>query len=197
VAATGEQAICIPNGLDLSFYTQQNNFGSRPFPSVLFIYNPLALKGSRYAVDAVVQLKKKYPDLTAIAFGTGPRPDGFPGIINYHHNPSQKTIRRLYNLSSVYIASSLSEGWDLPLCEAILCGCACVATDIPGHREYIQDGVNGFFCKPASSQSIIETVEYIFKNKELAGRMSETAFRTLQKYDWDSRVKLFEEAIAP
>jgi glycosyltransferase involved in cell wall biosynthesis len=77
----------------------------------------------------------------------------------------------------------------------MMCGCAVVATDIGGHREYIEDGVNGFLCKPFSVESIVEKVEHILHNPEKARKVSEYAPQTLKKFDWDSRVDLFEQAI--
>jgi glycosyltransferase involved in cell wall biosynthesis len=191
----GQEAICIPNGLDLSFFKIQNHFDNRPFFSIIFLYHELSLKGCLYTLEALAHLKKKYPTIAITTFSIYPKPAGFPEFIHYYYNPSQEMIRTLYNSSAIYISSSLSDGWDLPLCEAILCGCVCVATDIPVHREYMAEGVNGFFCTPGSVEAIIDKVEYIFSHQEFALKISENAWQTLKKFNWDSRVKLFEQAL--
>jgi glycosyltransferase involved in cell wall biosynthesis len=191
----GEEAVCIPNGLDFSFFQKTKQFNERPFKSVLFISHTLEIKGTRYCIEACELLKKKYPDIVIKTFSRYQKPAGFPPYITYHYNPSQEQLRELYNSSAIYISASLSEGWDLPLCEAILCGCVAVATDIDGHREYLQEGVNGFCCKPASAESIVDRVEYVFSRPDAVRKMSQTARETLSKFDWDSRVELFQETI--
>ena len=70
-----------------------------------------------------------------------------------------------------------------------------LATDIGGHREYIEDGINGLFCKPQSADSIVETIEKVFDDPDLTGRISQAALASLQKFDWDSRIELFEKTL--
>jgi glycosyltransferase involved in cell wall biosynthesis len=194
-AQLGEEAIYIPNGLDFSFFKNIVPFSNRPLQSVIFLSHTLEIKGTKYVIEAIRILRKKHPEMVIKSFGVYPIPDGFPEFIEYFLKPSQTTLRDLYNSSAIFISPSLSEGWPLPPAEAMMCGCAVVATDIGGHREYITDGVNGFLCKPASAESIIEKVEFIFHNPDKAQKASELAPQTLKKFDWDSRVDLFEQAL--
>ena len=76
-----------------------------------------------------------------------------------------------------------------------MCGCVLIATDIGGHREYVEDDVTGLLCKPASVEAIIEKVEYVFNNIEIARKISNNAQQALYKFDWKSRVDLFEKAL--
>jgi glycosyltransferase involved in cell wall biosynthesis len=191
----GEDSVCIPNGLDFSFFKKTKQLSERPLKSILFISHTLELKGARYCLEACELLKEKYPDIVITTFSRYRKPIGFPQYITYYYNPPQEKLRELYNSSFIYISASLSEGWDLPLCEALLCGCVPVATDVNGHREYLQEGVNGFFCKPASAESIVDRVEYVFNHPDAARAISENAYLTLKQFDWDSRVNLFEDAI--
>ncbi len=45
-------------------------------------------------------------------------------------------------------SGSLAEGWGLTLTEAAACGTPAVATDIPGHRCSVVDGVTGVLASP-------------------------------------------------
>jgi glycosyltransferase involved in cell wall biosynthesis len=193
--AVHERSICIQNGLDFNQFKIDNPFFNRKTNSVLFLSHFLELKGTKYALDAITILKRKYPTLHAAAFGIIEKPSSFPDFIEYHRNPSQKKICSLYNASRIFIASSISEGWGLTACEAMMCGCAVVATDIPGHREFLIDGENGIFCRPGSTDSIIEKVEWILSNEVRAEKMASKAPQTLKKFDWDSRITLFEDAL--
>jgi len=191
----GENAVHIPNGLDNTFFKNKKPINERPLKSISFISHYLEIKGTTYALAASRILHEKYPNFIIKTFSAYKKPDHCPSFVEYYYNPSQELLRDIYNSSAIYIAPSLSEGWDLPLCEAMLCGCVCVATDIDGHREYIEDGINGFYCAPASAESIVEKVEYIINNPDSVKKVSERTSQTLNKFDWDSRVGLFERAI--
>jgi glycosyltransferase involved in cell wall biosynthesis len=191
----GEESTYIPNGLDFSFFINQNPFKNRYPKSIVFASHISEFKGEKYAIKACRILKEKYPDIVIKTFSIYKKPEDFPSFIEYYYNPPQDLLKYIYNSAAIFLAPNLSEGWNLPLCEAILCGCVAIATDINGHREYMQDGINGFYCKPASTESIVEKFEYIISNPEIARKISENGHLSLKKFDWDSRVELFEQAL--
>jgi glycosyltransferase involved in cell wall biosynthesis len=190
-----EPSIYIPNGLDFTSFSSDVPFHKRDPFSILFISHTIDLKGTIYAVNAVKTIKESYPGLTVTAFSIYKKPAYFPTFIRYHQNPSQQQIRALYNSASIFIAPSLSEGWGLTVCEAMMCGCAVVATDIPGHREFLVNNENGVFCSPGSADSIAEKIEWLFNNPKTANAIALRAPESLKKFDWDSRVALFEQAL--
>ena len=191
----GEKAIYIPNGLDFASFGVDIPHPDRNQKTVLFLSHYLETKGTKFAVEAVSKLRQKHPDLEVHAFGVTGKPSYFPDFIIYHKDQPQRIIRTLYNSARIFISPSLSEGWDLPTCEAMMCGCAVVATDIPGHREYIIDKQNGVFCAPGSADSIFETVDWLISTPAASESIAKRAPDSLKKFDWDSRVVLFENAL--
>jgi glycosyltransferase involved in cell wall biosynthesis len=191
----GEKATYIPNGLDFSFFRVITPFEKRLMKSICFMSHELSWKGTKYVFDAIGLLKLKYPELVVKTFSAYQKPDKNPEYIEYYFRPSQEKIREIYNSSSIFISPSLSEGWPLPPAEAMMCGCVVIATDIGGHKEYIEDNQNGLLCKPASAVSIVEKVEYLFNHQDVALKISHRAPQSLTKFDWDSRVDLFEKAL--
>jgi glycosyltransferase involved in cell wall biosynthesis len=191
----GEVAIYIPNGLDFSSFGIDVFFHNRKTKTIFFLSHFLPFKGTIFAIDAVKKIKDIYPETTVFSYGVDERPLSFPDFITYYKNPSQKKIRALYNQSQVFLSPSLSEGWPLPPAEAMLCGCLVIATDINGHREYIFDNENGILCIPKSSDSLVEKISWVFNNPEKAESIAIHARESLKKFDWDSRVSLFENAL--
>jgi glycosyltransferase involved in cell wall biosynthesis len=191
----GEKASYVPNGLDIGFFIVSKPYITRNPKSILFVHHQHAFKGVEFCVEAIIDLKRRHADLTVRSFAPYSRPNSLPGFVSYTINPSQSALRDLYNESAIFIAPSLSEGWGLPPCEAMLCGCAVIATDIGGHREFVEDGRNAIFCKPACSDSIVEKVEFLFQHPEIANAIANYAPRSLLKFDWNSRINLFEKAL--
>ncbi len=191
----GEEAIYVPNAFDFSRFGIDTPFDQRPLHSILFIAHILEIKGTRFVAEAAERLKRRFPDLVVEAFGMYDPPPGFPDFIRYYRNPSQMHIRALYNRSRIFIAASLTEGWGLPAGEAMLCGCAVVATDIDGHREFMKDRENGLLCLPGSAASIVEKVEWVFDNPSEAEKIAHAAPGSLRRFNWDASVSLFERAL--
>ena len=57
--------------------------------------------------------------------------------------PDDAALRRHYRQARWLLAPSLLEGFDLPIVEALACGTAVIASDIPAHRELVQRGSQG------------------------------------------------------
>jgi glycosyltransferase involved in cell wall biosynthesis len=60
-----------------------------------------------------------------------------PGQVPYAELPM------LYHTSDVYVSASHSDGSSVSLLEAMACGLPAFVSDIPGNREWIEDGTTG------------------------------------------------------
>jgi glycosyltransferase involved in cell wall biosynthesis len=74
------------------------------------------------------------------------------------------------------------EGHPKALIEAMACGCACIATDVPGNSELIQDGENGLLVMPKDKKSLLEAFVKILNNENLRIKISENARKTAEKF---------------
>jgi glycosyltransferase involved in cell wall biosynthesis len=193
--AFGEPSIYIPNGLDFESFNQTIPFKKRNLKSVLFMSHFLTIKGTDIAIQALLNLKKRHFDMEIHCFGVLDRNPSLPDYIVYHKNPPQPRLEKLYNSCRFFLSPSLSEGWPLPPAEAMMCGCVVIATDIPGHHEYITDGDNGIMCSPGSPAAIVEKLDFLFKNPSVAETIALRARESLKPFNWDSRVALFEKAL--
>ena len=64
-----------------------------------------------------------------------------PRIIPIHYEAREDYIRRLQG-AHVFVACARSEGWNLPLIEAMACGVVSIASDFGGSTEYAGDILN-------------------------------------------------------
>lgn len=66
---------------------------------------------------------------------------------------------------------SYREGLPKALLEAAACGRPIVTTDVPGCREIVKDGINGFLVPARDSLSLAEALRRLIENKELREQM--------------------------
>ena len=102
-------------------------------------------------------------------------------------------ISRILCACDIYAAPSRWEGLSLALGEAMLSGKPCVATNIPGHADILQDGVTGVAVPPqdaaALARGIARMLERPLEAREMASAAAEmvkTEFTTVamaKKYE--------------
>jgi len=83
-------------------------------------------------------------------------------------------IEELLACMDLLVSPSLTEGLPTTIIESMACGVPVVATDIPGTRELIQDGVTGCLVPPANSHALAEAILTMLASASLR---EETAHR--------------------
>lgn len=82
------------------------------------------------------------------------------------------------------VLPSYREGLPKGLIEAAACGLPLVATDVPGCREVIADGIDGLLVPVCDSEALAGAIARLQDNPELAGRLGHAARqKTLDMFD--------------
>src|ERR1035437_6063276 len=192
-----EKAIVIPNSVDTTqFFAPKRN--KQPYPVVGFVYSTTEFKGSDIVLAALELIKVRVPNLKVVAFGADPPSTKLPlpDWIEFHFRPPQDQIRLLYSKCDVWLCGSRSEGFYLPMLEAMACRCPVVSTRVGGPIDTVVDGVNGFLVEIGD---IIELANYAAKVLALSETdwhlMSDAALSTATRYSWDDSTDLLESAL--
>ena len=101
---------------------------------------------------------------------------------NVHFAGPVDDIEGVWAKHHAQVFSSRNEGMPLSVVEAMLCGRACIATDVGGNRELIRDGVNGFLAKAATVELLDEAMERAWENRHRLREMGETAARDVREW---------------
>ena len=154
---------------------------SSAFPNVLFVGRLIKEKGVFDFVEAARLLKSRKDE---ICFQMAGAPD--PG------NPSSITpeilsewrqegavdllghvesIAEVMELADVVVLPSYREGTPRTLLEAAAMGKPIVATDVPGCREVVRDGYNGYLVPREDPVALAEAIEKILSHPEIAHQM--------------------------
>lgn len=149
-------------------------------------YDPL--KGYGYLLEAWAIVNKRHSDWTIEIYGDGDnaslqkKAEHF-GLYNFVCNKSVKDIVPKYLESSIFVLSSLREGFSLALVEAMNCGLACVAFDSTGPKEIINDGFDGLLVENRNSSLLAEKVNYLIENEEYRIRLGKQAKINVERFD--------------
>ncbi|HEX2995298.1 MAG TPA: glycosyltransferase family 4 protein [Anaerolineales bacterium] len=160
-----------------------------------------------YGVDvlakAFVKVAADRPNVNLILLGGGSQGTKLRQIlmrggvlerVHFGGQIGQKELPRWYHMSDLYISPSHVDGSSVSLMEALASGLPCLVSDIPGNREWVEDGVNGWLFRDGDVDDLAEKILYALKNRRSFKRIGEAARQTAeQKADWQKNFgKLLE-----
>lgn len=193
-------------GLNLDEYTYSK-------PSIekikfIFIGRLLAEKGIFEYLEAAKIVKKDFPNIEFVVLG-GLDKDNLGGlkkneldkllennVINYPGHV--KDVNQWIKDSSVFVLPSYyREGVPRSTQEAMAIGRAVITTDVPGCRETLIDGINGFFVPPFRADKLADKMKEFIKNPILIEKMGEESYKIAKdKFDAkkvnDKLIKIME-----
>ena len=184
-------------GLDLDEYNYQPIETIDSPINFLFIGRMLKEKGIHDFISAAKIVKQSHPDVQFTVLGAI---DPFnPGalqqseldrlislnVINY---PGQvDDVQKWIADSHVFVLPSYyREGVPRSTQEAMAIGRAVITTDVPGCRETVVDGVNGFLVEKWNPQALAEKMIYFIEHPEEIKKMGYESYKIAQdKFDAD------------
>lgn len=183
-----------PIGLDLTKYPYQS-WDTDKDVSFIFIARLIADKGIFEYIEAAKIVKKQYPDITFTVIGglDTENPHGLKketldqlineGIIDY---PGFVTnVPDYIAKSAVFVLPSYyREGVPRSTQEAMAIGRPVITTDVPGCRETVIDGVNGFLIPKWNTKKLAEKMIYFIENPDQVNLMGKKSYEiAVEKFD--------------
>ena len=165
---------------------------TNPTPVVLFVGRLLWNKGIRELVQAVRILKAEKLDFTLKIVG-GPddrNPAAVPrDYLENLHNEGviewagrQSDMPRFYREADIVCLPTLyKEGLPLTLLEAASTGRALIATDMPGCREIVRSGVNGFLVSMENPNALADALRTLIQNPALRKEFGENSAKIVRE----------------
>ncbi len=174
----------------------------------LMVARVLYDKGYQEYVDAASIIRQKYPNVSIELLGATDfsSPMGVPktvlekdvadGKLNYlgvtNDVPSYLKRKKV-----VVVVSSYHEGMNRALMEALAMGKPIITTNIPGCKEMVDEGVNGFLVPPKDSISLAQAMEkYINLSDEEKDKMKRASYqKAVEQFDVKHVLKRYDEII--
>jgi len=182
-----------PRGVDLSSFSPRSGERSGPF-RVIFVGSVCLRKGFLDLAHAWTKLG--LPDaelwvvgevLDEISSHVLPYRD-LPRIRFFGH--LNEGVTDLLRQSDVFVLPTLVEGSAKTTYEAMACGLPVITT--PNAGSVVRDGQDGFIVQPRNPEALVERILYLYKNREAARAMGQSARNQVENYSWDA----FEDRVA-
>lgn len=143
------------------------------------------VKGQIFLLKAAKILLQKFPNVKFIIVGAGELDNELKEQtkkLNLGNHVLflgfREDIHDLLKVMDIFVLPSLSEAMPLCLIEAMACSLPCIASNVGGISEVIDDGVTGFIIPHADPQTLADRITYLLQNPQLAREIGK---RGLQK----------------
>jgi glycosyltransferase involved in cell wall biosynthesis len=169
-------------------------------PVVGTVGNFTAKKDQAGLLDAVALLVADHPRLRLVMVGSGPlesalrkRADalGIAGHVVWAG--SRDDVPELLPAFDVFVLSSRHEGLSIALIEALSAGLPCVATDVGGIPEVVEDGVDGMLVPPGRPADLAAAVHLVLTDADLRRHLCDRAVIGAKRFQLSGAVARMQE----
>jgi glycosyltransferase involved in cell wall biosynthesis len=175
----------VPNGYRTDEFFLENPLDDPSRSAIGTIYNSNAKKAPEDTLKVLRLIEEQRPEIPLVMYGSNRRP-GCSNRVEYRRFPSAKKLRDMYNQSRVWFISSRSEGFCLPILEAMACGAAVVSTDHDTVRGLVEPGINGELVPVGDPEAIARTSIELWADDQKRLQISRNAQRCTSEYNWTS-----------
>jgi glycosyltransferase involved in cell wall biosynthesis len=162
-------------------------------PTILYLGRLKKYKSIDVAIDAMTQIIKEIPDAQLLIAGFGEWQSELEVLVDklglYDHvhflgKISETRKSELLSESWVFVHPSFMEGWGITAIEASASGTPVVASDVPGLRDSVQDGKNGYLAQYGNSDEFAVKITKILKDKTLRSKLGANAVVWSKNFSW-------------
>jgi phosphatidylinositol alpha-mannosyltransferase len=184
----------VPNGIDVDRWSRAEPAGDLPTGRRLLWASRLdPQKGFHVAVRAFARLATEFDDLVFVVAGDGSGRDALellaPGVrarvVMLGAVPNVE-LPRYHVACDVFVAPATGhESFGVVLVEALAAGLPVVASDIPGYREVIRDGIDGLLAPPSDDEAVASAIARVLREPTLAADLSTAGRERAREFSWD------------
>ncbi|MCX5685849.1 MAG: glycosyltransferase family 4 protein [Candidatus Omnitrophica bacterium] len=205
----------IYNGVDIDRFSKKyshdetlaikKSIGLKDAPAIGTIGRLSPVKGQIFFIQAMAKVAMKRPDAQAIIVGDGGEEDSLKKMVrsldleeSIRFIKSDPDTHKYLSVMDVFVFPSVKEGLGLALLEAMAQGLPCVASNIGGISNVIEDGSTGILVPVGDAQAIADSITILLGDAGLRARLGERARALVgERFSIDSMtgkiVKLYEE----
>ncbi|MFC2165940.1 glycosyltransferase family 4 protein [Acidobacteriota bacterium] len=193
----------IYNGVDDRFRPCEGSSGFRskyklPSDYILFVGQTTPSKNIRRAIDAVKLVREKYNfDCPFVVAGPQGEEDellkkyvknnNLENIVQFCGYIADDDMPKLYSNSKLFLSPSITEGFGLPMLEAVSCGIPVVAANTASMPEILGDAA--IWVDPFSVDSIAEGIRKALVDKDDTSKMIKRGLLRVKDFSWEKMTR--------
>jgi glycosyltransferase involved in cell wall biosynthesis len=161
--------------------------------------NLYPVKGHRYLIDALGLLAPQHPALHLAICGRGDLAERLAaqareqGLARRVHLLGLRSdVSAIVSAADIFVMPSLSEGLPLALLEAMVAGCAIVASGVGEVGAALEQGAAGVLVQPGDPRALAIAIERLLNDPHLARTLGgRAACRAAAEYEVSSMVRRY------
>lgn len=196
----------ISNGVDIKLFNLNSQERSN---LITFTGSLIKRKGVEFLIKALPIVIDSYPDSRLIIIGEGNDEKNLKNLVkslalqdhvNFLGQISQVCVKEWLQKSKLFVLPSVEEGQGVVLIEALACGTPCIASNVGGIPDVINDDV-GTLVPPENPKALSEAILFYLNNEDVWLEKSKNSrLRAIQQFDWDvigkKMVKLYKSVLS-
>jgi phosphatidylinositol alpha-mannosyltransferase len=192
----------VPNGVDVRAFGEPAAVADVPAGRrIVWAHRLDPQKGFPLAIAAFNRLLEWVPDAVLVVIGEGRDREALgllaPPVLERIHLLGALPNRELppyHAAGDVFVAAATGqESFGIALVEAMAAGLPVVATDIPGYREVVADGVEGLLVPPRDPEALAAGLARVLTDPDLAARLGRAGRERARSFDWSIVVERLGE----
>lgn len=190
----------IPMGIDLKTRFVPKPDGRRP-NTIVFVGRLVEKKGLKYLLEALPRVLERNPEIRLLIAGSGPEEESlrsqaaqlgidmqveFLGAIDNARLPIIFQRAAIAVFPFVTAASGDQEGFGLVIVEALGCGCAVIASELPAVRDILKDGETGLLVPQKEPLRLATAIGRLVEDPGLCSSLAQAGRQQVYKqFDWE------------
>jgi phosphatidylinositol alpha-mannosyltransferase len=192
----------VPNGVDVGAFAGAEPRTDLPAGRrILWVHRLDAQKGFPVALAAFSRVLVEVPDAVLVVVGEGKDREALGLLaasararVELRGAVENEAVPAYHAACELFVAPAIGqESFGIALVEAMAAGLPVVATDIPGYREVVTDGVEGYLVPPRDPEAFAAGLSRVLREPELAARMGAAGRARARAFDWPIVVDRLEE----
>lgn len=196
-----ERISVVHPGVDAEHYSPAAN-GVRTTPArFVYIGRLKRYKGIEHLLRAMALLHRRLPEVGLDIAGSGDdrqrlealaRDLGIAAVTRFPGFVDESEKIRLLRESVANMFPSPKEGWGITVMEAAACGTPSIASDSPGLRDSVRDGVTGLLVPHGDEAALALAMERLALEPQTVARLGRAGRSHALEHGWDTAADAVE-----
>jgi phosphatidyl-myo-inositol alpha-mannosyltransferase len=198
----------IGNGIDLRRFNRReprHNAAVIAAPALVYLGRLEKRKGVDVLLRAFVPFAAQFPHASLVIVGDGPEratleqaiPEALRAQVTFTGRVSdEERARRLADADILVAPARGGESFGIVLLEALASGCTLVASDIPGYRSVVRDGIDGWLVPPDDPAALNAALGDAVRQPEARAERRHAGFARAEMFSWPAITDQIEQVYA-